>query len=222
MPRWSPVTPLPPTGTRFGRRVVLAVGKYAYGMRHLQVRCDCGRVDDVPFHALKAGLRNACSNCARHKLPPRITHGESAKPSTSPEYHAWSHIKDRCYNPNDKKYHLYGGRGIQMCSEWNADFSKFLSDMGRRPSHLHSIDRIDPDGHYERVNCRWATSLEQAHNQRSNVHVEYDGRRLTLAEWSRETGIPGTTLSNRIRKGWPVDIALTRPPSKRNPKRGRR
>jgi len=48
--------------------------------------------------------------------------------------------------------------------------------------------------------------------------LEYEGRRLTLSEWARETGISFTTLAYRLKKGWapekilaPVERAKQRP-----------
>lgn len=43
-------------------------------------------------------------------------------------YMIWFHIKDRCYNPKNERYHLYGGKGVVMCEEWN-EFKTFLSDV---------------------------------------------------------------------------------------------
>jgi hypothetical protein len=41
----------------------------------------------------------------------------------------------------------------------------FLEDVGRRPSKLHSLDRINPKGDYEPSNVRWATALEHVQNR---------------------------------------------------------
>jgi hypothetical protein len=73
-------------------------------------------------------------------------------------------------NPKSPNWKYYGARGIQVCWRWhksNPDaFSNFVSDMGTRPSHAYSIDRINNDGHYMPSNCRWATKSQQMNNMR--------------------------------------------------------
>lgn len=89
----------------------------------------------------------------------------------TPEYMAWRAMKARCYNPNYKWFHRYGGRGILVCERWLCSSKDFLSDMGQRPSADHSLDRIDNDGNYEPLNCRWATRKEQGKNRPRPKHI---------------------------------------------------
>ena len=82
-----------------------------------------------------------------------------------PEYNVWRTMKARCNNPNNRKYHRYGGRGIKVCSRWEESFENFISDMGERPSPKHSIDRKDNDKGYNPENCEWAVNKIQARNK---------------------------------------------------------
>ena len=88
------------------------------------------------------------------------THGRHA----TPEYRAWSQMKHRCDNPNNRYYRRYGGRGITYVPEW-ATFEGFFADMGERPSVFHSLDRINNSLGYSPDNCRWATPIEQLLNR---------------------------------------------------------
>lgn len=81
------------------------------------------------------------------------------------EYQCWSAMIQRCTNAKSKGWDRYGGRGIRVCDRWRRSFKLFMSDMGARPSAKHSLDRIDSNGHYEPLNCRWATATQQARNK---------------------------------------------------------
>jgi hypothetical protein len=116
-------------------------------------------------------------------------------------------MKNRCLRKTYKQYNDYGGRGIKIVDRW-MDFEAFYADMGDPPSDDHSIERRDNDGNYAPENCYWATRTQQGANKRTSHLIEYDGRTQTITQWSRELGIPPTTISNRLRRGWPVNDAM--------------
>lgn len=119
-------------------------------------------------------------------------------------YQIWCAMKQRCYNPNNKRYDSYGGRGITICDEWLNDypaFRKWAIENGYEDNGKLSIDRIDNDGNYEPNNCRWADIITQANNRSSNIVITYNGKTQTLRQWSEETGISMDALYSRYRAG---------------------
>jgi hypothetical protein len=88
----------------------------------------------------------------------------NGKRVSTPEYRSWQMMKNRCTNPRAQDWAYYGGRGIVMDPRWGV-FDAFLEDMGRQPSKGLTLDRRDPDGHYCKDNCRWATRRVQSQNR---------------------------------------------------------
>ena len=127
----------------------------------------------------------------------------------TPEHRTWLSMKRRCDNPNAENYYLYGGRGIAYSDEWK-DFKNFIKDMGDKPSDDMSLERLDNSKGYSKENCIWADRVTQASNKRNNRFIEHNGKRLTLAQWARESGISVGTLFARLNvQGWDMERAIT-------------
>lgn len=93
-------------------------------------------------------------------------------------------MKDRCYNPNDKRYKNYGGRGIKVCDEWLNSFENFYNwTVNNGYQEGLTIDRIKVDGNYEPSNCRWADMETQSNNRTTNINITYQGQTKTLKQW---------------------------------------
>jgi len=137
------------------------------------------------------------------------THGMTYTPT----YVAWTDMLKRCYNRNGGDYDRYGGRGIRVCRRWRHNFLAFLADMGTRPSPAHSLDRRNTNKGYSRKNCRWATRQQQADNKPSTIKLTYRGRTKTLREWAAAARVPRATLWRRVKAGWSMQRALSKPAS---------
>ena len=130
--------------------------------------------------------------------------------SKSPEYKSWRAILHRCLNPLSRAFHNYGGRGIKICKRWMI-FKNFLLDVGYRPDHKYSIERIDNDKGYYLGNVKWATIKEQNKNRRTNRWITFNGRTQIIEEWEREMGFKRHIILERLERGWEVNRAITTP-----------
>jgi hypothetical protein len=196
-------------GKRFGRWTVLRESPSldAGGKIRWVCKCDCGIERAVREYYLVKGLSRSCSCLGREETSKRTrTHGLTG----THEYWIWAAMKDRILNPKNSHYHLYGGRGITVSTEW-LSFAAFYRDMGQRPSSRHTIERIDNSKGYSKENCKWATYFEQARNMRKNVWLELNGKRMIVAEWARELKMSDKVLQARLSRGWTVVDALTLP-----------
>ena len=125
-------------------------------------------------------------------------------------------MKARCYEKNNCKYPIYGGRGIIVCEEWkntkNGLIAFYNWAMANGYQKGLTIDRVNVNGNYEPNNCRWANTFQQANNRSDNFKITYNGTTKTLHEYANEYNIPATTLRYRIKSGWNTLKALTTPP----------
>lgn len=99
-------------------------------------------------------------------------------------YRIYKDMKQRCFNPRNRSYHNYGGRGILVCDEWVSSFHIFLSDMGMRYVIGMEIDRIDNDLGYSKENCRFVTRSKNGSNRRPVKSKYMAGAKKLGRKWS--------------------------------------
>jgi hypothetical protein len=161
------------TGQRFGRLVAIRpAGRGPNGKTTLiqwLCKCDCGQKHTTTGHALRRGRVGSCGCAKKGANNHRYSHGHAGKGQVHKLYKVWASMLQRCNNPNNQDYRLYGARGIKVCKRWH-NFSNFLADVGHPPKGL-TLDRYpNNNGNYKPSNWRWATPKEQRNNQRKNLN----------------------------------------------------
>ena len=171
------------TGNEYGLLTVTGRDMSKLGYHHgayWLCECECGGTTSVQGVNLRSGAVKSCG-CQMHNnngcLPERGTRNPNAK--TNHQLHkTWESMNTRCHNPGNKNYAGYGGKGIRVCDRWRKGlkgaFDAFIADVGERPEGM-SLDRINPFGDYEPLNCRWATSSTQAINTKANYAKVFVG-----------------------------------------------
>lgn len=209
------------TGSRFGRLTVIErandhIDPQGRRIVYWLCRCTCGNEVVVSGASLRRGSTFSCGCLGVER---RIESASKHHLCKSKIYSTWDRMKQRCVNPNSKNYKNYGARGIKVCDRWMFDFGAFYDDVSKLPNFGeigYSIDRIDVNGDYEPNNVRWANRETQANNTRTNRYITYNGRKQTLAQWSREYNISYKRFISRINDyRWDFEKALTTPVKKR-------
>jgi hypothetical protein len=203
---------------RFGRLIAIKlafVKPLKRGTLHFWLcKCDCGKEKSISKQKLLSGETKSCG-CLQRDTAKRdsTTHGLAGHPLWS----LWRDIRNRCYNPKVNSYHLYGGRGVAMCEEWRNDFMAFYNwaiGNGWKPGLQIDKDKkareigVEPLL-YSPERCEFVTPKENNNNRRSNVYIEFNGETKTVAQWSELYGMSQHLVSARLRRGWPIEQALT-------------
>ena len=147
-------------GKKFNRLTVIDVPVKIGRRQKAKCVCDCGTITTVDTTHLRSGHTTSCGCSQREIARQRQTkHGNYYEP----EFLAWKNMKRRCTEPRCAKWYA----NISVCDSWLNSYDNFLSDVGRKPSSKHTLDRIDFKGNYEPNNVRWATRATQSRNTKT-------------------------------------------------------
>lgn len=126
-------------------------------------------------------------------------------------YQSWHNMLQRCYNDKHVSFIEYGGRGICVWDLWRPvegtrthaeAFTRFLTDVGLKPTYIHTLDRISAHKHYTPDNVKWSTPKEQGVNKRNTHFVKHPktGVRIAAATLADEMKITYQQLRARMMK----------------------
>ena len=114
------------------------------------LKCDCGTNFISEISSLRRSKFETCT-CGYKKHPLK---------------NILQRMINRCYEPSEKAYCYYGGKGIKVCEDWIKYPIKFIEwsinngwkdCKGMKRKEILSIDRIDSDKDYCPENCQWIT-----------------------------------------------------------------
>lgn len=164
------------TGMKIGRLKVIG---FDHEQRNNQGRienywkcqCECGNEKIVTTSVLTSAIRNnrmiSCG-CYVSERAGNIHRTHGLRHTRLSRVHR--NICDRCFNPNNKRYQDYGGRGIKVCDEWytpgvpgnpglvnfyNWSYANGYVDPapGTPQNEWPTIDRIENSKGYSPDNC---------------------------------------------------------------------
>lgn len=197
----------------YNRLKVLKLFKENYKW-YATCQCSCGKVvEKIDVRSLLSGNTKSCGCYNLEMIIKRNTkHGQKPRgKKTNRLYSIWSDMKRRCSNTTRKDAKNYSLKNITVCEEWNEYpvFKEWAIENGYNDTL--TLERIDNTKGYSPENCKWIPKSEQSKNRTSNHYITYNGQTKTLTDWSKETGIPRTTLTSRLRHNWSIEDALTKP-----------
>lgn len=168
-----------------------------------KVCTQCGVTKDFSeFHSRRKqgrlGIVSQCKSCDYERSIRNIK-------KRGPLYYVWTNMKRRCYDEKCHAFKDYGGRGIKVHKDWHCfeTFQDWSLKSGFRGGL--QLDRIDNNGDYSSVNCRFVDSKQNNRNKRSNKLDEQTVVKLLLCTKStREVATDfniSYDLAWKVRKG---------------------
>ncbi len=193
------------TNVRFGRLIALIRIKTDKNRHAMwECICDCGNTKLIAGTSLIEGYTQSCGCYQKEALSKSATkHGKS----NTKMYNVYRGMIARCYG-NERKYEKrYKGK-IFVCKRWLDGFQNFYDDMSTTYQEGLSLDRIDNNGNYEPINCRWTTAEIQANNKSNNKLYTIGNETNSVSQWERISGTNRSTINTRLKRGWNISKAV--------------
>jgi hypothetical protein len=95
---------------------------------------------------------------------------------------ALQNIRKRCEDPENKRYHRYGGRGIKNFLTYD-DISKLWDRDNASSLQKPSLDRIDVNGNYEFSNCQFIEMRENSRKDFIKKVAQYTKDGVLVKVW---------------------------------------
>lgn len=209
------------TGQKFDRLTVIKrAGTSKSGKVLWLCECSCKEHNQITTTTsnLITGNTKSCG-CLAKESASKVGKANRVHGDTNARlYKIFQGMKDRCYNPNNKDYARYGGRGIKLCDEWKNNyiaFKEWAIINGYRETL--TIERKDFDQNYCPANCEWIKMEAQQRNKSSNRVITYNGESMILIAWAERLGIPYKVLCARINdRGYSFEEAINMPYKRRS------
>ena len=161
-------------GKRFGWVEIISPEKrWNEHRNHCMVltRCTgCGATQWQNLSNLQRGVSKGCQSCSQRRAIPEWLQ----KRLTA--------AKQRCENPKDPGYPMYGGRGITFDFNSVLEAGLHMVENLGLPGRQMEIDRINTNNGYSPGNLRWATRKENQANRRISVLPDWNPKYWPYAE----------------------------------------
>lgn len=168
--------------------IIKKTDKRYFGSVLWKAKCDCGGERLISSHQYKNKKVTSCGCKTKGYRKTRA-------------YYVWANMLQRCNNPNKKEYIHYGGRGIQVCKEWeeSVNFIDWALENGYRDEL--TIERIDVNGNYEPSNCTWVSRSVQSNNKRNTKKTLINKELLSFRDIATKYEISYSTVRDRYNSG---------------------
>ena len=186
-------------------------GKDKFGNRVIHCLCDCGNEKNMLLRDVRKGTSKSCG-CLQKEVAKEqhMSHGFSR----TRLYKLWHGMKQRCFNPKDPAYDIYGGKGITVCGEWKDDFLAFREwALSHGYKDGLTIERVDNDKGYGPDNCTWIPWNDQAKHTSRVRQIVLFGETKSFSDWLKDdrVSISDEGYYRRIKRGLSVEDALLTP-----------